>query len=61
MRKILICLLTIMLAFASAEIDRLAWNESNLKTLQAMGRDAVFRFFIRQEDPDNELERTDSI
>lgn len=47
-----------MLAFASAafsaEIDSLAWNQSNIKTLRAMGKHAVFRFLVRQENPNNE-------
>jgi len=64
MKKILIVLLMTMLAFASAassaEIDSLPWNESNIKTLRAMGKHAVFRFLIRQEDPDNEMEWTES-
>ena len=53
-----------MLAFAgsafSAEIDTLPWNESNIKTLRALGKHAVFRFFIRQADPDNEMEWNES-
>ena len=64
MKKTLIVLLTTMLAFASAafsaEIDSLAWNQSNIKKLRAMGKHAVFRFLIRQEDPDNEMEWTES-
>jgi hypothetical protein len=64
MKKILVVLLTAMLAFASAvssaEIDTLAWNEANIKTLRAMGKHAVFRFLLRQEDPDNEMEWTES-
>ena len=64
MKKILIILLATMLAFASvassAEIDSLVWNQSNIKQLRAMGKHAVFRFLIRQEDPDNEMEWTES-
>src|SRR5271156_1198729 len=47
MKKLLIVLLTTILAFASAafsaEIDDLAWNESNIKTLRALDKAAVFR------------------
>jgi hypothetical protein len=57
-KQILIFLLPTMLAFASAafsaEIDSLAWNQSNIKTLRAMGKHAVFRFLVRQENPNNE-------
>jgi hypothetical protein len=64
MKKILIILVTTILAFASvastAEIDSLAWKQSNIKKLRAMGKHAVFRFLIRQEDPDNEMEWTES-
>jgi hypothetical protein len=64
MKKILIILLATMLAFASvassAEIDSLAWNQSNIKKIRAMGKHAVFRFFLRQADPDNEMEWTES-
>jgi len=48
MKKILIILLATLLAFASvastAEIDSLAWNQSNIKKLRGMGKHAVFRF-----------------
>jgi hypothetical protein len=64
MKKTLIILLTAMLAFAraasSAEIDTLAWNQSNIKRLRALGKHSVFRFFLRQEDPDNEMEWNES-
>ena len=64
MKKRLIVVLTMMLAFAnaasSAEIDSLAWNAANIKTLRAMGKHAVFRFLLRQVDPDNEMEWTES-
>jgi len=64
MKKTLIILLTAMLAFASAassaEIDTLAWNQTNIKRLRALGKHAVFRFFLRQEDPDNEMEWNES-
>jgi hypothetical protein len=63
-KKILILLLTTILAFASAafsaEIDSLAWNKSNIKTLRAMGKHAVFRFLIRQVDPRDENGWTES-
>jgi hypothetical protein len=64
MKKILILLLTTILAFASAafsaEIDSLAWNQSNIKTLRAMGKHAVFRFLMRQVDPHDENGWTES-
>jgi FG-GAP-like repeat len=72
MKKTLIIVLTAMLAFtlttvlafasaaSSAEIDTLAWNQSNIKRLRALGKHAVFRFFLRQEDPDNEMEWNES-
>lgn len=64
MKKTFIILLITMLAFASAassaEIDTLAWNESNIKTLRALGKHAVFRFFIRQADSVNEMEWNES-
>jgi hypothetical protein len=64
MNQILICVLTMMLAFASAaagaEIDSMAWNQTNIERLQAMGKDAVFRFLLRQVDPDNEMEWTET-
>jgi hypothetical protein len=48
MKKVLIVLLTAILAFASAassaEIDELAWNHANIKTLRTLGKAAVFRF-----------------
>ena len=62
MKKILISFLIAMFAVASAafsaEIDNLPWTQSNIKTLRALPKDAVFRFFIHQYDPDNEMEWT---
>jgi len=55
MKKISIVLLTTILAFASAasgaEIDYLAWNESNIKTLRALDKAVVFRF-VTGGDPE---------
>lgn len=55
MKKVLIVLLTTILAFASAassaQIDDLAWNEANIKTLRALGQTAVFRF-VTGGDPE---------
>jgi len=63
MKKILVSFLIAMFAVASvafsAEIDNLPWNQSNIKTLRALPKDAVFQFFIRQYDPDNEMEWTE--
>ena len=53
-----------MIAFAGVaaggEIDAVPWNQANIKTLRAMGKHAVFRFLIRQADPDNEIEWKES-
>jgi hypothetical protein len=63
-KKILILLVTTMIAFAGVaaggELDAVPWNQANLKTLRAMGKHAVFRFLLRQADPDNEMEWKES-
>ncbi len=55
MKKLLIVLLTTILAFASAassaEIDELAWNDANIKTLRSLDEAAVFRF-VTGGDPE---------
>jgi hypothetical protein len=56
MKKVLIVLLTTMLAVASvassAEIGDLAWNEANIKRLRALDKAAVVRFVQRTDDSD---------
>ena len=65
MKKVLVFLLTTMLAFASVassaqKIEDIPWDESHIKQLRAAGKHAVFRFFLHQADPDNEMEWTES-
>jgi len=65
MRKSWAVLLVMILALASVtssaqKIEDIPWDESHIKTLRALGKLAAFRFFIRQEDPDNEMEFTES-
>ena len=65
MKKILIVLLMTMLAVASAaysaqKIKDIPWDQSHIKQLRAAGKHSMFRFFIRQEDPDNEMEWNES-
>lgn len=64
MKKVLIILLAAILPFASAaysaqKIEDIPWDESHIKQLRA-GKHAVFRFLLRQEDPNNEMEWTES-
>jgi hypothetical protein len=60
MRNIVFVLLAMIFGFANnafaAEIADLAWNEANIKTLRAIDKAAYYRFYSRQEDPNNEME-----
>ena len=60
--RIFILSLTITLGLArvarAIEITELAWNEANIRTLRGLDKEAYFRFYIRQEDPENEQEWT---
>jgi hypothetical protein len=65
MKKVMIVLLATMLAFSSAalsaqKIEDIPWDESHIKQLRAAGKHAMFRFFLHQKDPDNEMEWTES-
>ena len=65
MRKSSAVLLAMMLAFVSIasgaqKIEDIPWDEAHIKQLRAAGKHAMFRFFIRQEDPDNEMEWNES-
>ena len=65
MKKMLIVLLTTMLAFASVassaqNIEDISWDESHIKQLRAAGKHAVFRFFDHQKDPENDMEWNES-
>ena len=65
MKKVLIVVLTGMFAFASAalsaqKIEDIPWDASHIKQLRSLGKHAVFRFLIRQTDPNNEMEWTES-
>jgi hypothetical protein len=61
MKTALTILLTTILAFATVafsaqKIEDIPWDESHIKQLRSAGKHALFRFFDRQEDPDNEME-----
>jgi hypothetical protein len=65
MRKswaVLLAMILVLPSVASSaqKIEDIPWDESHIKTLRASGKAAAFRFFIRQEDPDNEMESTES-
>ncbi len=60
MRKGLVVLLAMILAFggvasSAQKIEDIPWDEAHIKQLRAASKHAMFRFFARQEDPDNEL------
>jgi len=60
-----VVLLAIILASASVassaqKIEDIPWDESHIKQLRAAGKHAMFRFFNRQMDPENEMEWNDS-
>jgi len=60
--RVFILSFTITLGLAgiarATEITDLAWNETNIRTLRGLDKEAYFRFYIRQEDPENEQEWT---
>src|SRR5258708_27255743 len=65
MKKVMIVLLATMLAFSRAalsaqKIEDIPWDESHIKQLRAAGKHAMFRFFLHQKDPDNEMEWTEA-
>jgi len=60
MKKVLIVLLTTILAFASivfaaGKVGDIAWNESNIKTLRSFDKAAVLRVVQRIDDSDFSL------
>src|SRR5277367_3170484 len=63
MKKVLIVLLTAMLAFAravcGAEIGDLTWNEANIKTLKGFDSEAVLRFVERGDKKGEDFSLSD--
>ncbi len=65
MGKASVVLLATILAFASVassaqKIEDIPWDEAHIKQLRAAGKHAMFRFFGRQEDPENDMEWNES-
>jgi hypothetical protein len=65
MQRVAVFLLAMMLGLAGAassaqKIEDIPWDQAHIKQLRALGKHAVFRFLIRQVDPDNEMESTES-
>jgi hypothetical protein len=65
MQRVAVFLLATMLWFAGAassaqKIEDIPWDQAHIKQLRAAGKHAMFRFFLRQTDPDNEMESTES-
>jgi hypothetical protein len=61
MRKTSVVLLAMILAFASVagsaqKIEDIPWDEAHVKQLRAAGKDDVFHFLVRQDDPYNSLD-----
>jgi hypothetical protein len=65
MQRVAVFLLAMMLGFAGAassaqKIEDIPWDQAHIKQLRAASKHAVFRFLIRQTDPENEIEATES-
>jgi hypothetical protein len=61
MRKASVVLLAMTLAFASVaasaqKIEDISWDEAHIKQLRAAGKDDVFHFLVRQDDPNNSMD-----